>query len=109
MTETNKLKEKVNTVSTTSPTVEVSTNQQQQEVESKELLTLLGEKIIQGKITYWSNFLYLGKGLIAESEIILNLNNGSIGRSKKQLTTLQGYTTSQINQALKADNPYPAR
>ena len=28
---------------------------------------------------------------------------------EKKLITLQGYTTSQINQALKADNPYPAR
>ena len=27
----------------------------------------------------------------------------------KKLITLKGYTTSQINQALKADNPYPAR
>lgn len=27
----------------------------------------------------------------------------------KELITLQGITTSQINQALKADNPYPAR
>ena len=28
---------------------------------------------------------------------------------KKVETILRGYTTSQINQALKADNPYPAR
>src|SRR3954468_4995489 len=28
---------------------------------------------------------------------------------KVELTILKGYTTSQINQALKADNPYPAR
>jgi hypothetical protein len=28
---------------------------------------------------------------------------------KVELTTLQGFTTSQINQALKANNPYPAR
>jgi len=36
------------------------------------------------------------------------LNSFNKGLEKK-LTTLQGYTTSQINQALKADNPYPAR
>ena len=57
---TEKAIKKVQTVSTTSPTVEVLTSQQQQEVD-------------------------------------------------KKLTTLTGYTTSQINQALKADNPYPAR
>ena len=28
---------------------------------------------------------------------------------KKELVILRGTTTSQINQALKADNPYPAR
>ncbi|CAJ0823848.1 12282_t:CDS:2 [Entrophospora sp. SA101] len=28
---------------------------------------------------------------------------------EKRLITLTGITTSQINQALKADNPYPAR
>jgi hypothetical protein len=60
MKEKETLKEKVKTVSTTSPTVEVPTNQQQQAVE-------------------------------------------------KKLTTLTGITTSQINQALKANNPYPAR
>jgi len=30
-------------------------------------------------------------------------------QKSKELITLQGLTTSQINQALKADNPYPAR
>ena len=57
---TEKKNKKVKTVSTTSPTVEETTNQQQQIVD-------------------------------------------------KNLITLKGYTTSQINQALKADNPYPAR
>ena len=27
----------------------------------------------------------------------------------KELITLQGFTTSRVEQALKADNPYPAR
>lgn len=31
------------------------------------------------------------------------------GEKKKELVILRGITTSQINQALKADNPYPAR
>ena len=30
-------------------------------------------------------------------------------KGKEKLTTLTGITTSQINQALKTDNPYPAR
>jgi hypothetical protein len=37
------------------------------------------------------------------------INQASTQPKKVELITLKGYTTSQINQALKADNPYPAR
>jgi len=43
------------------------------------------------------------------SEIEKDNKEIEANENKKKLTTLKGYTTSQINQALKADNPYPAR
>ena len=43
-----------------------------------------------------------------KKEILKETKNKAPTQPKK-VETLKGYTTSQINQALKADNPYPAR
>ena len=52
---------------------------------------------------------------LKETQTELNISKNEVPTNQQQqivekkLTTLTGTTTSQINQALKADNPYPAR
>ena len=46
---------------------------------------------------------------MTETNKLKVINKAPTQPKKVELATLQGITTSQINQALKADNPYPAR
>lgn len=88
---------KVSTVSTTSPTVEVSTNQQQQKVAKFKDDFIDAPNLTEEQRQQLGHASYIEKA----PEFV---------RSKaKELITLQGITTSQVQQALKADNPYPAR
>ena len=46
---------------------------------------------------------------LKETQTELNISEVPTHPKKVEQTILKGYTTSQINQALKANNPYPAR
>lgn len=120
MTETNKLK----AINKSAQSSEIPTNQQQQEVECKiskdgscKLRHYYNDEWVCRKcfkskkpipITLKCNF-------DREVEKLSSTEKLKIAEYKKwceenpKLITLAGITTSQINQALKADNPYPAR
>ena len=76
---------------------EVSTNQQQQKVEKNKDLYFDAPNLTNEQRQQLGHASYPEKA----PEFIRT--------RAKELITLKGYTTSQINQALKADNPYPAR
>ena len=103
---------KVQTVNTTSPTVEVSTNQQQQKVDQP--ITLLDE-YEKSKDAYFNspNLTEEQRQQLGHASYIERVPD--FVRSKtKGVITLKGITTSRVEQALKGsktqgEHPYPAR
>ncbi|CAG8461244.1 16972_t:CDS:10, partial [Gigaspora margarita] len=58
---------------------------------------------------FQTSFLSICQNDMKETNKLKVINKAPTQPKKVELITLQGITTSQINQALKATNPYPAR